>query len=141
MAFNFFKVSEANAKCEALTAELATSRTALETAKTEHATAFQAEQAKVQERDQQIVALTGERDTAQETIKARDAEIARLKGEATTTHEKAAEIAATVGISAPVAGTNDGTKTKEQLWQEYHALPLGEGRNEFFKKNRAAMVD
>lgn len=154
MAFKtFFKIAEANSEVARIGTELTNAQTALENLKgdhtkalekkdTEHATAL----AGVNE---QLSTVTTERDTARTELATAktelataQAEIKTLKGEAKSTDEKAAEIAATVGTPAAVkAEGNTESKTKEQLWTEYAALPIGEAQNKFYAKHRAQMRD
>lgn len=71
-----------------------------------------------------------------------NAQLTALSANSQTVEARANEIVAALGVppvaiaSAPI----DPVKTKEQLWAEYHALPI-EARNNFYKQNRAAMRD
>lgn len=71
-----------------------------------------------------------------------NSQLTALSANAQTVEARATEIVASLGVP-PVAfasSTVDPVKTKEQLWAEYHALPI-EARNNFYKQNRAAMRD
>lgn len=146
----FFKIGEANAEYARVSTELTTLQASFETAKTEHANALQALQGKLTTAEGQVASLTTERDTARTEATTARAELAtaqarvtELEGKQTTVEQRAAEVAATVGTPTAVKpdGTKGDSKTKEQLWTEYHALPIGEAQNAFYKKNRAQMRD
>lgn len=71
-----------------------------------------------------------------------NSQLTALSANAQTVEARATEIVASLGVPpvAFAANTVDPVKTKEQLWAEYHALPI-EARNNFYKANRAAMRD
>lgn len=145
-----FKVSEANKEITRLQGELTTTKAALqkaEQANSDHAAEIEElgkqHTAAVAAKEAEITALKGERDTLKADAQAKATEIEQLKAGQKTAEqigaEKAAGIAAGVGQKAAVEGKPGDTKTREQLWQEYHALPIGEKRNAFYTANKAAM--
>jgi chromosome segregation ATPase len=71
-----------------------------------------------------------------------NAQLTALSANAQTVEARANEIVASLGVP-PVAVLPEpieATKTKADLWAEYHKLPV-EARNKFYQSNRAAMRD
>jgi hypothetical protein len=71
-----------------------------------------------------------------------NAQLTALSANAQTVEARANEIVASLGVP-PVAISPEpveATKTKADLWAEYHKLPV-EARNKFYQSNRAAMRD
>jgi chromosome segregation ATPase len=139
----FFKIGDAHTEITRLTEALAAAEQARDTALAEVTPLKE----KTTALENTVATLTTERDsartelaTSQEAITAKDTEITNLKAAATTVELRAAEIAAGVGSKTAIAADPgaDSAKTQEQLWSEYHALPI-EQRNAFYKKHRAKL--
>lgn len=125
MAFKtFFQIKEANAEIARLSTELSTSQTALTEAQTalstaqsehkaalekkdsDHKTAIDAKDAKIKELEGNVTEITGERDTARTEVATKDARIAEIERKATNVETRAADIAASVGGTKPIAAGN-----------------------------------
>jgi hypothetical protein len=71
-----------------------------------------------------------------------NAQLTALSANAQTVEARAQEIVAALGVP-PVAiasGPVEESKSKSDLWAEYHKLPVA-ARNKFYQSNRAAMRD
>jgi hypothetical protein len=69
-----------------------------------------------------------------------NAQLTALSANAQTAEARANEIVAALGVP-PVAISQEpaeAIKSKDDLWAEYHKLPI-EARNKFYQQNRAAM--
>jgi predicted nucleic acid-binding Zn-ribbon protein len=69
-----------------------------------------------------------------------NSQLTALSANAQTAEARANEIVAALGVP-PVAISQEpaeAIKSKDDLWAEYHKLPI-EARNKFYQQNRAAM--
>lgn len=103
-------------------------------------TALSAEHtALIQERDslaEKITATSADNATLAASIEALKAEQATLEERA---NAKAIEAIAASGVPpVAVAHSPIANKSKQDLWNEFNALPI-EARNDFYQRNRAAM--
>ena len=126
---------------------------------TQATTALASMQAKVEELENAIVAISDKSEAVTLALAESEGKVAKLteelakagavnesfqKKEASAS-EKAAKILASVGVkpvqvATPAGGLKDPKTTKDELWKTYGSIKTPKERNHFYRKHRADML-